>query len=260
LNVARIRAGRAGVLAALAAVAVLAGCQARTTAGESGRDAELARVAAAGTFRLVSVEPRRAVVDAAGQRVAVVPAANTCIAEDAIDLSERSAFLLLADCAAMRAASTASGVLDVAPGFPGLVTLSIAGAPRGGIGALLDFLRTPEGRAQLARSDDASAVLLEETREIGDVLYVHARQADEAVLPLLSRDFWRAFVDLDGRMGVITVSGFGARDPGAEAMFGEAHRQVTALATAGQGAALTAKSVPVEVPSLGRVGTRGADD
>ncbi|MGF1552036.1 MAG: hypothetical protein ACFBWO_05960 [Paracoccaceae bacterium] len=260
------RAARRFVALACAATA-LAGCQVQTTAGAglSERDAELDRVKAAeaGVFRLRSASPRRAVIEAAGRAVTVVPAPETCLAEDAIDLSERSAFLLITDCAmvqdAPQAAGAGEGRLARAPSFPGLVTLSLAAEPRGAIADLLAFLETEAGRALLARAEDAAPVAIRETREIGGALYVHARQEDEAASPLLSRDFWRAFVDIGGRMGVVTVSGFGAGDIGHDTMFGEAHRQVVALTTAGQGASLTAKTVAVEVPDLGAVETRGGE-
>lgn len=252
-----------GRAALLTTGALVAGCQVQTTAGLSARDAEIARLRAE-TFQVVSLRPRRAVIEAAGQTVAVVPAAGSCIAIDAVDTGERSAFLLLTDCAmaeiggeggleteAASVAGITAGRLDMTPAFPGLVTLSIAGEARGEIDALMDFLTTEDGRAQLARSEAASAVDIEETREIDGALYVHARQADDDAVPLLSRDFWRAFIDIGGRMGVVTVSGFRAGTLDAEALFAEVHRQVVALTTAGQGAALSAKAVPVEVPDLG---------
>lgn len=229
------------VLLILGLIAPLGACQ--LSKGLSGFDAEIARQRA-GDFEVVSVEDGRAVIKAKGRMVELTPAPGACIATDAIDLSERSAFMLLTDCAVTAPVVTAeaTGRLHMAGAFPGLVTLSLAGEPRVDIDRLVAFLDTPRGQRQLARGQGERQVVMEEMRVIDDVVFVHARNRDEEAAPLLSRDFWRGFMDLNGRMGVVTVSGFQAAAMPSEAMFAEIQRQVNAL-TGGAGVYADAKAL-----------------
>lgn len=223
------------VIGALCLVPLLAACQ--IDIGENTMEAEFARKRAAGAFQVTKVENGRAVVMARGREVRVTPGPGACVAEDAIDLSERSAFLLFADCAVtapLIEAKTENGRrLEMAQAFPGLITLSLAGEPRAETTSLETFLRTPAAERQIARGAD-EAVSVEEVRVIGDAVLVHAR-ADDGAPAMLSSDFWRGFVDLNGRMGVLTVSAFAAADLDSEALFGELMRQVNALYAANGG-------------------------
>lgn len=223
-------AGLRRCIGALALVPLLSACQ--LDVGKSSVEAEFARKRAAGAFHVVSVENGQAVIMARGRKVNVTPGVGACVAADAIDLSERSAFMLLADCAVAAPVVEAKGGgkrLQMAPAFPGLITLSLAGEPRARTERLEAFLRTPSARRQIARGGGDDDVVVEEIRVIGDAVLVHARNGGETDMPLLSRDFWRAFIDLNGRMGVVTVSGFAAAELKSETMFGEAMRHVLSL-------------------------------
>ncbi|MEM9784027.1 MAG: hypothetical protein AAF899_16330 [Pseudomonadota bacterium] len=191
------------------------------------------RTVSVGDFTLLSSAPKRAVIRAAGRRVAVTPAAGACVSDDAIDISAGSAFLLLTDCVLV-AADPSAGIDPVGDSlgqepFAGLVTISVAAGPRGSVESLQRFVESAEGRRRLARGAGDDEIEIANIARLGDALYVHAISSGNGAVPLLSRDFWRGFLDLNGRMAVLTVSGFQASGLGPEALFAEARRQARAL-------------------------------
>ena len=210
--------------------------------GFSGREAEWARTDAAGDFSVVSSSHARAVVSALGQQVAVEPAHGFCLAEEAIETSDRSAFLLLGDCAIEDPTGngpTVEGQLDLPRGLPGIITISISGDPgfsriggdAGDLADLQSFVATAEGRALLGRGGNGDQVSVADTRRIGDTLYVLVEDADGGV-PVLAPRFWRAFLELNERLAVVTISGFRDRPLPEEDMLRHLGDQVRQLQVA----------------------------
>lgn len=221
------------ILLSGAALALLAACQPGSF-GHSGRSAEWAR--ARGAYSVVSASPSRAILSAQGQSVAVEPSPGFCLAEDSIETSDRSAFVLIGDCMMGDDAGMAGGGFD-APGMPGVITVSIAGDPgfatNGAspqdLSQLETYLAGPEGRTLLGRGGDGSQVSVVETRRQGDILYVLVEdRADEAV-PLFGPRFWRAFVELNDRLAVVTVNGFRDVPMGDDQMLSHLGQQVRQL-------------------------------
>ncbi|MEO1469929.1 MAG: hypothetical protein AAFV86_12790 [Pseudomonadota bacterium] len=238
------RRGRAGLALAALALTVSAGCMKGPPVGGSAGS-----TTGVGQFLLVSVAPDRAVIRSGDRRVAVTPADGACVAEDAIDLEGASAFVLLTDCALTEGAEMGGA------GFPGLVTVSLAAAPRGPMADLQAFLETDAGRRQLARGTDAGEVSIRAASQIDGALYIHARNLDDSAMPLLSRDFWRGFLELNDRMAVITVSGFDAHPLPPEALFDEIRRHALALIEGNGGPAADnqLQDVPPPTPDIGTV-------
>lgn len=187
-------------LVGVSLVALLAGCE----AGQMGRSGSV------GDFAVVNASSERAVLSAQGQQVAVEPVSGFCVAEESIETSDRSAFVLIGDCA------LASGGMDLSAGLPGITTISISGDPgfgsrgasAGDLSALERYLATPEGRALLGRGGNGSEVSIIETRREENTLFVLVEDQAEQAVPLLATRFWRGFVELNGRLTVVTVSGF----------------------------------------------------
>ncbi|MEM6943000.1 MAG: hypothetical protein AAF565_04520 [Pseudomonadota bacterium] len=235
---------------------LVTGCM--LTQGEPTLKAELERARAAGAFAVVEASPTRAIIAARGRQIVVSPSEGSCINEDAIDLSASSAFLLLTDCTLELGAKNGQAVrsrsgerLHMADGFPGLVTVSVAGEARGTLQSLEAFLVSPGGRDRLARGARGTPVEVVEMRELGDGLFVHARALDDS-LPILSRDFWRAFVEVNGRLIVVTVSGFRANTIASDEMLAHVLKQIDALERGNRGTnALT--PTPPPVAGLGTV-------
>ncbi len=230
-------------LVAVALLVALAGCVAPPglERGLSGRDAEWARTRGPGEFSVVSATPGRAVVSALGHQVAIEPADGFCLAREAIETSDRSAFLLLGDCALEEPAARGQGadaLLDLPRGVPGIITVSISGDPgftqAGGAGDLSElqrFVESAEGRALLGRGGDGAQVSVVETRAIGNCLYVLVEDGDGSV-PVLAPRFWRAFVELNQRLAVVTISGFRDRPLPEEEMLRHLGDQVRQLQVA----------------------------
>src|SRR5690625_1832330 len=215
-------------------LALLAGCE----AGQMG----FGGTPPVGDFAVLSASPERAVLSAQGQRVAVEPISGFCVAEDSIETSDRSAFVLIGDCA------LSSGGADLSSGIPGITTVSISGDPGFGsrgasaadLSALERYLATPEGRALLGRGGDGGKVAIVETRREGNTLFVLVEDQAEQVLPLLATRFWRGFVELNGRLTVVTVSGFVDAPMDENQMFNHLDAQVKRLQLA--------NAAPIEAP------------
>jgi hypothetical protein len=231
-----------------AAMMLLAGCEPGEF-GFSGRDAEWGR---RGAFSVVSASAQRAVLSADGNRVAVEPSPGFCLAEDEIETSDRSAFVLIGDCVMDSAPAggmpAGDGALDLPPGMPGIITVSLSGDPgfsgSGGsardLSQLESYLATAEGRALLGRGGDGSQVSVVDTRRQGDILYVLVEDRDGEAVPVLAPRFWRAFVELNERLAVVTISGFRDRPLPEEEMLRHLGDQVRQLQVA--------NSEPVDEP------------
>ncbi|MEO1490807.1 MAG: hypothetical protein AAFV19_01480 [Pseudomonadota bacterium] len=196
-----------------------AGCD---QGGFSGLQAEWTRQRAApvGSFAVITASHERAVLSAKGRQVAIEPADGFCLAEESIETSGRSAFVLIGDCALDAETSKvdkgARGELQLPRGIPGFMTVSVSGAsavPLDGsddttLKNLGAFFETAEGRRLLGRGGDGERVNVVERRRIGDGLFVLVDDKDEQPVPLLSSRFWRSFVELNDRLAVVTMSGF----------------------------------------------------
>ncbi|MEL6218266.1 MAG: hypothetical protein AAFR79_07340 [Pseudomonadota bacterium] len=214
---------RLAVLSAFAAItSAMSGCaelQARTSEGfrlERGSSAlseELDRLRVPGPFRYAEISPAEAVVIAREQRVVVRPVEGLCLSQGSLEVTREAAFAVVTDCL-VEATRTESDALP--PTFPGLLAVSVSGDPmfeddegRGtALRRLREFLGTEPGLALLGRNGAGSTVEMVEARQVGDALYVHVHDTHEGELRLLAPDFWRAFVELNGRLVMVTVSGF----------------------------------------------------
>jgi hypothetical protein len=231
--------GGVGCCAVAFAASLLAGCDAR---GFSSREAELDRVRQ-GPFEVISANHSRAVVSANGRQVAIEPANGFCLAEESIETSGRSAFALIGDCALSEASGSrnrsANGELQLPKGLPGFLTVSVSGGPAFGSGGsssnleeLQAFLDTPDGRKMLGRGGNSDSVSVEATRQVGDSLYLLVEDKNASSVPLFAPKFWRAFVELNDRLAVVTISGFRDRPMTEKEMLGYLVSQVRKLRTA----------------------------
>ena len=248
------------VLIGCSAALILGGCDDQ---GFSNVGAEWDR-RAAGPYYVVSASPARAVVSAKGRQVAIEPAKGFCLARESVETTGRSAFALIGDCALDSSTASAPrgarGELQLPRGLPGIITVSVSGDPgfEGGAGdesleGLSKFLDTAEGRRMLGRSGNGNSVKVVESRRIGDGVYVMVDDSNEGVVPILDPKFWRAFIELNDRLAVVTVSGFRDRPLGREEMLKHLVSQVQTLRLA--------NASPINEPGIliADRGTRRAD-
>ncbi len=230
---------RSWLLAGVLAVLALAACE---TPGLSGRDAEFARVRTAKGFAVVEVSAERAVFVARGQRIVVEPPQGYCLDEGSVAVTRKAAFALVADCmqdhqVKLENGSGAgrAGEIELPRVFPGILTISVSGAPAYGweTGAALDafeeMLGTEAGLKLLGRGNSPAPGKIIATRRIGGALYVLIEDPAAADAPILAPRFWRALMNTNGRLVLVTVSSFSDRPMAEDAMMGFLAQQMTQL-------------------------------
>lgn len=172
----------------------------------------------------------RAKVTVAGRPVVVAAPAGFCIDSDSTRVSADGAFVLMSDCALLgQAGGGSGGALTVAVSAGALTG---EGDATGSLDEIAEFARTPEGRALLGRSGRADRVRVLSEVARGDVLYLLVEDRGSQPVAGIDRRFWRAFLEIDGRMTVLSELGFVGRESDPQRGF----TQLAALAQAMQAA------------------------
>ena len=82
------------------------------------------------------------------------------------------------------------------------------------------YVGTPEGRAVLARSGRGDAVRILETVRQGDVLFMLVEDRGPQPIAGVDPRFWRAFMEVNGRIAALSVLGFEGSGIDAQSGFG----------------------------------------
>lgn len=160
--------------------------------------------------------PSRAKVTVAGRPVVVAAPAGFCVDADSTRVSADGAFVLMSDCALLGmtggAGPAGGGALTVAVSSGALTG---EGDASGALEDIAEFARTAEGRALLGRSGRADRVRILTEVARGDVLYLLIEDRGSQPVAGIDRQFWRAFLEVNDRMTVLTELGFagGESDP-----------------------------------------------
>jgi len=231
------------LLGAVLAVTLLGGCELpqQLPTGESEVKAELARVRGERGFAVVSATPAKAVFAARGQRIAVEPPPGYCLDESSITVSAKATFALVADCerenqaTLINASATgASGETSLPRAFPGILTVSISGAPAygpepGALDAFEDMLDSEARLGLLGRGVSNQPGRIVATRRIDGALYVLIHEPVDPATSILAPNFWRAFLKVKDRLVLVTVSSFMDRPLAEDAMMGFLAQQMVRL-------------------------------
>ena len=229
---------RPWLLAGALAVLALAGCE---TPGESGLEAEIARQNYERGFAVIEASAERAVFSARGQRIVVEPPQGYCLDEGSVVVTRHAAFALVAECMQDRRAELENGAaagraveIELPRVFPGILTVSVSGEPAygseaGAFDAFEEMLGTTAGLKLLGRSSRSAPGTITATRRIGGALYVLIEEPAAADAPILAPRFWRAFMNISGRLVMVTVSSFSDRPMAEDAMMGFLAQQMTRL-------------------------------
>jgi len=150
----------------------------------------------------------RTTVDVAGRALTVAAPAGFCIDRASTAVSDAGAFVLMSDCALLGGGG--------APSVGAAMTASISTGGLGGEGDdpvqsltdLAEFVASGEGRALLGRSGQPGAVRILASQQQGDVLYVLVEDRGRQPIAGIDRRFWRAFLEVDDHMVVLSVLGF----------------------------------------------------
>lgn len=167
--------------------------------------AACAPVGGPGQMQVRSVTQRAVLVDAAGTPVRIVPPEGKCVVQDTVETSPDGVFVLLGDC------DPGDGT-----GIPGILTASVSSAalfgpeetPASAFDKLEEFLASPRGLALVGRGGDASALRILESYREGDALLLFVEDRGAQVIPAASPRFWRAFLQVNGRMASLSVGTF----------------------------------------------------
>ncbi len=205
--------------AGLAAALLLAGCEAP---GFSNREAEFERLRGERGFAVLERGAARTVFAANGREVAVEPPDGYCLDEESIAVTRRSAFVLVADCIHDHEAALANGESsDHLPrAFPGILTVTVSGeAAFGGepeaLATFQTLLGSEAGGRLLGRGDSSAPGDIVAMRRVDGTLYVLIEETPaEGSESILAPRFWRAFAEVNGRLVLVTVSGFNDRPLG----------------------------------------------
>ena len=176
----------------------------------------------------------RTKVTVAGRAVTVAAPPGFCIDTPSTTVNADGAFVLMSDCALLGAAGTGRTPVRAA------LTASVSSGGLGGEGddeaATLDdlqaFLDTPDGLALIGRSGRSDSVRIVARLRRGDVLYLLVEDRGRLPIAGIDRQFWRAFLEVNGRMTVLSVLGFQGGGVGPQ----QGLDQLAALAAAIQGA------------------------
>jgi hypothetical protein len=181
----RLRAG----LIALAGLA-LAACEATMTGPVQG-------------------SPSRTRVNVAGQAVTIAAPPGFCIDGKSTQVTANGAFVLMSDCALLGGAS------GDRPAVGAALTASVStggfageGDAAGSLDEIEEFAGTPEGRAVFGRSGQPERVRILSTQRQNDVLYLLIEDRGRLPIAGIDRQFWRAFLEVNGRMTALSVLGF----------------------------------------------------
>jgi hypothetical protein len=219
----------------------LTGCE---NIGESRVESELARIRGEKGFAVISSTSSRAVFAVRGQRVTVEPPEGYCLDEGSIDVSRLAAFALVADCldvqvAALETGSGAGMAREIAlpHSFPGILTTSISGEPafdqsQQSLDEFEAFIGTEQGRKLLGRGNGTVPGMVIATRKVGGALYVLVERQQTTGDEFLAPRFWRAFIDINDRLVLVTVSSFTDRPIGEDSMIGFLAHQIARLRSA----------------------------
>lgn len=160
---------------------------------------------------MMSGSPTRTTLNVAGQPVTLAAPPGFCIDSSSTSVTAEGAFVLMSDCALLGSAGDAERRRIGAALTASVSAGGLAGEgddPAQDLAGLAEFAATPEGRAVLGRSgrSDHVRILATETRR--DVLYLLVEDRGPQPVAGIDRRFWRAFLELDGRMTVLSVLGF----------------------------------------------------
>jgi hypothetical protein len=153
--------------------------------------------------------PDRATVAVAGRDVTIAAPAGFCVDAEATNVSKSGAFVMVSDCALLGARGVV-GEGDAEP-VGAVMTASVSAGelqPAGALSELERFVATPEGRAALGRSGRGDRVRVLATRSRRDVLYVLVEDRGPQPIAGIEPRFWRAFLEVEGRMTALSVLGF----------------------------------------------------
>ncbi|HUF88280.1 MAG TPA: hypothetical protein VMM59_12930 [Thermohalobaculum sp.] len=217
---------------------LLAGCEVPQTPGLSGREHELARLRGEVGFAVLESGVARVVFAANGRQIVVEPPDGYCLDEESVAVTQRSAFALVTDCVDSQGLANGESGAGLPRPFPGILTITVSGEAAfgeepGALAAFETLLGTEAGGRLLGRGDGTGPGRVVTAERVGRALYVLVEEATaEGSESIFAPRFWRAFAEINGRLLLVTVSGFNDRPLGEDEMLAFLTAQMTRLRAA----------------------------
>ena len=181
---------RTSSLGALAALVLVAGCDPESMgAGSATREK----------------------VTVAGRSVTIAAPPGLCVDQGSTRVDAAGAFVLMRDCADGAEARPPRTALTASVSSGGLTGEGDAAADS--LADLQAFIETPDGLALVGRSGRSDRVRVLAQTVSSDVLFVLVEDRGPQPIAGLDRSFWRAFLEVNGRMTVLSALGFAGSDP-----------------------------------------------
>ena len=163
------------------------------------------------TVAVAASAPRR--IGVSNRQVVISGPEGYCIDKAAARDGAGGAFVLLGSCAAL-----AQSAAEPKPSVPAVLTATVSppGAePVGGqLAELNRFFLSPEGRAALSRSGRGQSVAVLQAWGSGPVFFLVANDTSPTGAQKLQQTFWRAVLDVKGRIVTLNVAGLRAQPLG----------------------------------------------
>jgi len=142
-----------------------------------------------------------------GRAVTIAAPAGLCIDPASTRVDAAGAFVLMRDCAAGAGAGPPRTVLTASVSSGGLTGEGDAAADS--LSELGDYIATPDGLALVGRSGRSDRVRVLSRQLTRGVLFVLVEDRGPQPIAGLDRTFWRAFLEVNDRMTVLSALGFG---------------------------------------------------
>jgi hypothetical protein len=159
---------------------------------------------APGAMQVRTIERSKVLVLAAGASVTVTPPDGFCVLRDTVKTSDQGVIALIGACANAKDPEA------------DLLTASVSNGPlfrpdaphEAELDRLEEFLGSKRGLALVGRGGTAKNLKILETHREDDALILLVEDDGEQVIPGSAPRFWRAFLEVNGRMVSLSVSSF----------------------------------------------------
>ncbi|HEU0220599.1 MAG TPA: hypothetical protein VFR34_00095 [Paracoccaceae bacterium] len=182
-----------------------------------------APVPGTGIMQVQAISEKRVLVGAGGASVNVVPPEGFCVAADSVKTSSQSVFVLIGGCGNAETAELLTASVSSAPLF------AAGSAPDEDLDRLEEFVGSEHGLALVSRSGEAGKLRILETHREGEALILFVEDSGQPIIPNASPRFWRAFLELGGRMVSLSASTFNDRPTEERTMLSLLRRFIAAL-------------------------------
>lgn len=172
-----------------------------------------------GLAKFSAPKPAPKQVRVSNKEVVIAGPKGFCVDPSQTKDTPKSAFVLLGSCRAI-----SNSVLKPKPPVPAILVATVSGKTKSAsIGSsvknLERFFKSSQGRAALSRDGRAQTVTVLETRNEGDVFYLHARDNGTDAQTGAGAEYWRALFNVNGRIVSTSVTGLAEQPISSEASF-----------------------------------------